>query len=156
VSLPLLRKDFLLEAYQLWEGRVAGADAALLIARAVPPDDLKRLLDAAAEAGLQALVEVHDEAEVERAVGAGAPCIGINNRDLHTFQTSLETTLRLRPRIPPDRLVVSESGLQTPQDVRRVAAAGVDAILVGEALLRAPDPGARLGELLGTPAASQG
>ncbi len=155
VPLPLLRKDFLLEAYQLWEARVAGADAALLIVRALPPDDLKRLLDAAAEASLQAVVEVHDEDDVEQALRAGAPCIGINNRDLQTFRTSLEVTLRLRPRIPPDCVVVSESGLQTPEDLRRVAAAGVDAILVGEALLRAPDPGARLRELLDTSGASQ-
>ncbi len=155
VSLPLLRKDFVLEAYQLWEARVAGADAALLIVRALPPDDLKRLLDAAAGAGIQALVEVHDDGEAERAVRAGAPCIGINNRDLQTFRTDLEVSLRLRPRIPPDRVVVSESGLQTREDLQRLAAAGIHAVLVGEALLRAPDPGARLAALLAPPSATQ-
>jgi len=150
--LPLLRKDFVLEAYQLWEARAAGADAALLIVRALPPGDLVRLLDAAAEAGVQALVEVHDAAEADRAVGAGAACIGVNNRDLQTFHASLEVSLRLRPRIPPDRVTVSESGLRTPADLHRVAAAGFDAVLLGEALLRAPDPGAQLASLLVAPA----
>jgi len=146
--LPLLRKDFLVDAYQLWEARVAGADAALLIVRALGPEDLKRFLDTTAEAGLQALVEVHDAAEVERAVRAGATCIGINNRDLQTFRTSLQVSLGLRPLVPPDRVVVSESGLASPEDLRQVAAAGVDAVLVGEVLLRAPDPGAHLAWLL--------
>ena len=146
--LPLLGKDFVVDAYQLWEARVAGADAALLIVRALGPDDLKGLLDGAAAAGLQALVEVHDAAEAERAVRAGAPCIGINNRDLQTFRISLDVSLRLRPLIPPDRVVVSESGLARPEDLRRVAAAGIDAVLLGETLLRAAQPGARLAELL--------
>lgn len=148
VPQPLLRKDFVVEAYQLWEARAAGADAALLIVRALPGDALKRLMDAAAEAGIQTLVEVHDGPEAERAVRAGAPCIGVNNRDLQTFRTSLEVSLTLRPQIPPDRAAVSESGLRTPDDLRRVAAAGFDAVLVGESLLRAPDPGARLAALL--------
>lgn len=152
--LPLLRKDFVVEAYQLWEARAAGADAALLIVRALLPDDLKRLLDAAAEARVQTLVEVHDAAEADRAVGAGAACIGVNNRDLQTFHTSLDVSLRLRPRIPPDRVTVSESGLRVPADLRRVAAAGFDAALLGEALLRAPDPGAHLASLLAPPAAA--
>jgi indole-3-glycerol phosphate synthase len=146
--LPLLRKDFVVDTYQLWEARAAGADAALLIVRALPPDELKRLLDAAAEAGVQTLVEVHDGDEADRAVGAGAACIGVNNRDLQTFHTSLDVSLRLRPRIPPDRLTVSESGLRAPADLRRVATAGFDAVLLGEALLRAPDPGAHLASLL--------
>ncbi len=154
--LPVLRKDFVVDPYQLWEARAGGADAALLIVRALAPDDLKRLLDGAAEAGIQALVEVHDAAEVERAVRAGAQCIGINNRDLQTFRTSLEVTVGLRPLVPPDRVVVSESGLATADDLRRVAAAAVDAVLMGEALLRAPDPGGHLAALLaaaGAPAA---
>ncbi len=151
--LPLLRKDFVVDPYQMWEARAAGADATLLIVRALGPDDLKRLLDGGAEAGLQALVEVHDAAEVDRAVRAGASCIGINNRDLQTFRTGLEVTLRLRPLVPPERVVVSESGLASPEDLRRVAAAGIDAVLVGEALLRAQDPGAHLAWLLAAAAA---
>jgi len=156
VPVPLLRKDFTLDEYQLWEARAAGADAVLLIVGILAPGHLRDLLAAAAGLGLAALVEVHTAAELEVALGVGARLLGINNRDLRTFETRLETTLELAPRVPPGPIVVSESGIATPEDVRRVVAAGAHAVLVGEALVRAPDPGARLRELraAGRPAAA--
>lgn len=147
VPLPLLRKDFTLEEYQVWEARAAGADAVLLIVAILEPGQLRDLLGAAEALGLAALVECHTAAEVERALAVGARLIGLNNRDLHTFETRLETTLELAPRIPPGPVVVSESGFFTGDEVRRAVAAGVHAVLVGEALVRARDLGQLMAEL---------
>ncbi len=144
--IPILRKDFILEPYQVYESRVMGADAILLIVAAV--DDLSELLGVARDVGLHCLVEVHDEYEVQQAAAAGAKIIGVNNRDLRTFDTDLETTERLRPEIPPGVILVSESGIKTPADVRRLTGARVDAILVGESLVRSPDSGAALQVLI--------
>jgi indole-3-glycerol phosphate synthase len=147
VELPLLRKDFLIDEYQVWEARAAGADAILLIVSILEPALLRALMRAAKGAGLAALVEVHEPDELDVALSAGASVIGINNRNLKTFETTLETTLRLLPLVPPGPVVVSESGMVTADDVRRVVAAGAHAVLVGEALVRAPDVGARVREL---------
>lgn len=147
--LPVLRKDFVCEAGQLHETRQAGADAVLLIARILSAAQLRDYLALARELGLAALVEVHDAPELERALDCGAAIIGVNNRDLRTQRLSLETALRLRPQIPAGRIAVAESGIRSRQDVRRLAEAGYDAILVGQALLQAPDPGLKLAELLG-------
>ena len=146
---PLLRKDFILEAYQVYESRAYQADAVLLIAAALTNQELCDLLALSKRLGLQCLVEVHTVEEAHQAVASGAQVIGINNRDLHTFKTSLETTGQVRPHIPADRVVVSESGIATRQDVQRLAGWGVNALLIGEALVTAPDPGAKLRELLG-------
>ncbi|GBC99551.1 Indole-3-glycerol phosphate synthase [bacterium HR17] len=146
---PLLRKDFLIDAYQLFEARVYGADAVLLIVAALTPAQLHELLSLTRELGMDALVEVHTETELETALNAGATLIGINNRDLTTFAVDLTTTLRLRPLIPDGCVVVSESGIETPEQVRRLADAGVDAILVGETLIRSDDPVAKAKALLG-------
>ncbi len=148
VNLPILRKDFIIDTYQLWEARAAGADAVLLIAAALPMGDLARLLKATHQLAMTALVEVHDRAELERVLELDAKVIGINNRDLKTFNVSLETTLELRPLIPQGKVVVSESGIHSPADVRRLRDAGVNAILVGEALVTSPDPAGKIGELL--------
>ena len=147
VGAPLLRKDFTLEEYQLWESRAAGADAVLLIVAILPPPLLRDLLAAAKGLGLAALVECHTAAELDAALAAGSRVVGINNRDLTTFETRLETTLELAPLIPPGPIVVSESGFFTAADVRRVVAAGVHAVLVGEGLVRAPDVAAKVREL---------
>lgn len=147
VTLPLLRKDFTLEEYQLWEARAAGADAVLLIVSILDPTALRDLIRAAASVGLAALVEAHTAHEVDVALGAGARILGINNRDLRTFETRIETTLELLPGVPPGPIVVSESGFATGADVRRVVAAGAHAVLVGETLVRATDRGAKLREL---------
>jgi indole-3-glycerol phosphate synthase len=147
VDTPILRKDFTLDEYQLWEARAAGADAVLLIVAILEPARLRDLAAAAKGLGLAALVEVHTEAELETALGAAPRIIGINNRDLATFETRLETTLALLPRIPPGPIVVSESGFFTGRDVRRVIDAGAHAVLVGEGLVRAADAGAKVREL---------
>jgi indole-3-glycerol phosphate synthase len=147
VTVPVLRKDFTLDEYQLWEARAAGADAVLLIVSILDPAVLRDLLAAAKGVGVAALVECHTAPEIDVAVAAGSRIIGINNRDLHTFETHLTTTLELLPAIPPGPLVVSESGFFTAADVRQVVAAGAHAVLVGEALMRAEDPGATLREL---------
>ncbi len=149
VALPLLRKDFILDRYQLLEARLAGADAVLLVAECLPGPELPRLLDAAHELGMEALVELYDSENLPRVVESGAPLIGINNRNLRTFMTRLEHTLELAPRVPPDRCLVSESGIRTRHDVERLGAAGVRAVLVGETLMRADDVGRRLDELRG-------
>jgi indole-3-glycerol phosphate synthase len=149
VPLPVLRKDFILDRYQLLEARAAGADAVLLIAEILPGDRLRALFNEATALGLHVLVELHDAEQLERVVDCGATLIGINNRDLRTFQTTLEHTLRLLPHIPPGRLVVSESGIRTNADLCRLEAAGVKAVLVGESLMRAPDIGAALDSLRG-------
>ncbi|HMM48943.1 MAG TPA: indole-3-glycerol-phosphate synthase, partial [Miltoncostaeaceae bacterium] len=139
-DLPLLRKDFLVDEYQLLEARVAGADATLLIVAALEPARLADLIAVASDLGMDALVEVHDEQEVEVAVEAGAEGIGINNRNLHSLEVNLETTYRLLADVPAGTVVVAESGISTRADVRDLEEAGVDAILVGEALMSADDP----------------
>jgi indole-3-glycerol phosphate synthase len=151
VSLPLLRKDFVVDCYQIDEARLAGADAVLLIAAAMPSDnpaaELRRLRLRAEELGLDALVEVHDDREFDIAVECGADFIGVNNRDLGTFEVGLEISERLAGRAPDGVVVVAESGIFTANDVARLEPAGVDAFLVGEALMREPDPGLALREL---------
>ena len=134
---PVLRKDFIYDPYQIVEARVAGADALLLIVAVLGDNELRSLLAETRRYGMEALVEVHDEEEVERALQAGAQVIGVNNRDLRTFDVDLATTERLRPLIPSNRVLVSESGIHGPDDVRRLAAMGVDAMLVGESLVTA-------------------
>jgi indole-3-glycerol phosphate synthase len=155
VDLPVLRKEFIVEEYQLWEARAAGADAVLLIAAALPPEALRDLYHAAKGVGLGALVEAHTAAELDLALGLGAPVIGINNRDLRDLSVSLRPSLELLPRVPPGPVAVAESGIHTAADVRAVVAAGAHAVLVGEALVRAADVGAKLRELMleGAPAA---
>lgn len=147
-GLPLLRKDFIIHPAQIFEA-VGRADAVLLIVAALTPAELGEFLRLAAACGLDALVETHDRAEVEIALEQGAGVIGINNRDLHTFTVDLDTTLALRPAIPTGRLVVSESGIRTLDDVRRLADAGVDAVLVGEALMARADIEGAVHELMG-------
>jgi indole-3-glycerol phosphate synthase len=149
VRVPVLRKDFVVDPYQVYEARGLGADAVLLIAAILPLAALRDLAALAAELDLAALVEVHTEAEVETALGAGARLIGINNRDLDTLETSLEPSRRLRPRIPGTATVVAESGIERRQDVEEMERLGMHAVLVGTALMRAPDPAARVRELLG-------
>jgi len=146
--LPTLRKDFIVDAYQIWEAALAGADAILLIVAALSDAELRALMGTAAEAGLEALVEVHDRSELERALEAGARLVGVNNRDLSTMQVSLTTSLELGPVIPDAVVAVAESGIRSGADVRALRAAGFDAFLVGEHLMRAPDPGVALAELL--------
>jgi len=145
---PVLRKDFLFDAYHLFEARVYGADAVLLIAAILSPELLAELLALAGTLGLECLVEVHDERELERALATDAQIIGINNRDLRTFEVDLALTERLRPLIPDDRVVVAESGVDTRADVERLRALGVHAVLIGEALVTAEDAAAKIGELL--------
>jgi len=147
--LPLLRKDFLFEPYQVAEARAWGADCILVILAAVNDAEARALVDAARAFALDILVEVHDEAELDRALHLGADMIGINNRDLKTFVTDLGVTLRLAPRIPKDILVVAESGLSTPDDLARLAAAGVTTVLIGESLMREADVAAATRRLLG-------
>ena len=147
VGVPLLRKDFTIDEWQLWESRAAGADAVLLIVSILTPSLLADLLAAAKGLGLAALVECHTAAEVDVALGAGTRILGINNRNLATFQTRIETTLDLLPLIPPGPIVVSESGFFTGDQVRRVVAAGARAILVGEGLVKAEDTAAKIREL---------
>jgi indole-3-glycerol phosphate synthase len=149
VELPLLRKDFLIDDYQVVEARVAGADAILLIAEILDDTSLKRLLERARHLGMSALVEFHDEVNLPRVLASGADLIGINNRNLRDFSTDLEHTLRLRDRIPPEVVLVSESGIRSRRDVERLEAAGVAAILVGESLMRATDIGLAVDQLLG-------
>ncbi len=148
-DLPLLRKDFVVDPYQIDEARVAGADAVLLIVSALDPASLERFLGHARGLGLEALVEVHDESELEVAAAAGAELVGINNRDLRSFETDLAVTERLAPRAPEGALVVAESGIATAEDVLRLEKAGARAFLVGESLMREPDLGAALGRLRG-------
>ncbi|MCL4226059.1 MAG: indole-3-glycerol phosphate synthase TrpC [Myxococcales bacterium] len=147
VTVPLLRKDFLVDAYQVVEARAAGADAVLLIVAALDDGRLAELLAVAAAFGMDALVEVHDEAEAGRAVAAGARLIGVNHRDLRTFELDLGLTGRLAPTLPAGTVLVAESGIRTPADVAGLAAAGAHAILVGETLMRAPRPGDELRRL---------
>jgi indole-3-glycerol phosphate synthase len=145
--LPVLRKDFTLDPYQVFEARAAGADCILLIVAALEPNAMGELEEVAREAGLAVLVEVHDAAELELALRLKTPLIGINNRNLRTFETHLETTLDLLERIPSERLVVTESGILEPEHVQRMRERRVGAFLVGEAFMRAEDPGAELERL---------
>ncbi|HSW52646.1 MAG TPA: indole-3-glycerol phosphate synthase TrpC [Sulfuricaulis sp.] len=154
-GLPVLRKDFTIDAYQVYEARIIGADAILLIVAALDDTQLRELAELAAELGMDVLVEVHDAVELERALELPAPLIGINNRDLRTFHTSLETTLDLLEKIPAGRVVVTESGIHAPADVARMRARGVNVFLVGEAFMKADDPGMKLQELFETPMQQQ-
>ncbi len=151
VRLPLLRKDFIIDEYQIVESRTGGADAVLLIAALLERNKLEAFLKIAGQLGLDCLVEVHTEAELGKVLDTPATLLGINNRDLHTFETDLETTLRLRPLIPDDRTDISESGDESRADVRRLEDAGVDAVLVGEALVKSEDIGKKIKELMGRP-----
>jgi len=149
VSLPVLQKDFIIDPYQVYEARAAPADAILLIVAALCREELTEFMALAEELGMASLVEVHTSEELDVALEVGAKVIGINNRNLQTFETKLETTLELAPKIPSDRILVSESGIFTRADVERLMGAGVDAILVGESLMRETDPGVKVRELLG-------
>ncbi len=150
ISLPVMRKDFLFDEYQILESRAAGADAVLLIVAALPPQDLRHLLSVSHAVGMAAFVEVHNAEELNEAVDAQARLIGINNRDLHVFRTDLNTSLTLAPLVPKDRLVISESGIKTRGDMVKLAEAGIRGALVGEAFMRSADVGAKVRELLGT------
>ncbi len=149
VELPLLRKDFILERYQLLEARLAGADAVLLIAEILGPQELPQLWRQTQELGLQALVELYDGSNLQRVLDSGARLIGINNRDLRTFVTRLEHTLELAQLVPKDCCLVSESGIRSRADMLRLQAAGIQAVLIGETFMRAPDIGGKLDELRG-------
>lgn len=148
IRLPLLRKDFLWDRYQIYESRAYGADSLLLIVAVLTLPKLKELLELSHELKMECLVEVHDKAEVEIALSSGARIIGINNRDLRTFNVDLDATRQLRPLIPPDRIVVSESGIKNRSDMENLAEWGVDAALIGESLMSAPDIAAKMKELL--------
>ncbi|AKS41037.1 indole-3-glycerol phosphate synthase TrpC [Wenzhouxiangella marina] len=148
-GLPVLRKEFIIDPWQVYQTRALGADALLLIVAALDDAQLSELSSLGKELGLSVLVEVHDEEEMARALAVPGDLIGINNRDLHRFVTDLDTTLRLAPSVPDDRLVVSESGIHSNEDVRRLQAGGIGAFLVGESLMRQPEPGAALARLIG-------
>ena len=149
-SLPALRKDFIVDPWQVYESRLLGADAVLLIVAALGDAMLGDLTALAADLDMDALVEVHDREELERALAFGAPLIGVNNRDLRTFHTDVQTTLDLLPHVPADRLLVTESGIAARADVERLRHAGVNAFLIGETFMRAADPGAKLRGLFGS------
>jgi indole-3-glycerol phosphate synthase len=148
-DLPVLRKDFVCDEYPIVEARAYGGDAVLLIVAALPPERLRELIDLTRRLGMEALVEVHDEAELEVALAAGAGVIGVNHRDLRTFEVDLSLTGRLRRLVPEDRILVAESGIHSDADARLVLEAGAQAVLVGEALMRAADPAAKVRELAG-------
>lgn len=148
-ALPVLRKDFVLDPYQVYEARALGADCILLIVAVLEDEMLMELLQLAGHLGMDALVEVHDATEMERALATPASLIGVNNRNLRTFETSLETTIELLPAFPLDRLLVTESGIHSRDDVQLMRNNGVHAFLVGEAFMRADNPGERLAELFG-------
>jgi indole-3-glycerol phosphate synthase len=148
-QLPVLRKDFMVDAYQIYESRSMGADCILLIAACLDDVQMKDFEAIARGLDMAVLVEVHDAAELERALKLKTPLLGINNRNLKTFEVSLDTTLALKSRVPTDRLLITESGIHTRDDVLRMGAAGVNAFLVGEAFMRAPDPGSALAALFG-------
>ena len=147
-GLPVLRKDFVVEDYQVWETRAAGASAILLIAAILKPEALQSLLKFAEQVGLDVLVEVHDEKELEEALWAGASIVGVNNRDLRTFEVDLDTSVRLGALIPEDKLFVAESGIHKKDDIEKLERAGANAFLIGEHLLTASDPGCALEDLL--------
>lgn len=149
VNVPILRKDFLVDHYQVVEARAAGADAVLLIVAALSDEELRGLLEETHRLGMEALVETHDAEEVARAVATGARVIGVNHRDLRTFTMNMNLAAEMRPFIPADRAVVAESGIRTTEDVARLRAAGINAILVGETFMSAQDPSEALRQLLG-------
>lgn len=151
VAPPVLRKDFILDRYQLLEARAAGADAVLLIAEILPGDQLARLLAQTRELGMQALVELYERDNLPRVLDSGARLIGVNNRDLRSFVTRLEHTLEIAPLLPADCCLVSESGIRTRADMQRLEAGGVKAVLIGETFMRAADIGAKMRELRGVP-----
>ena len=153
---PVLRKDFIFDPYQVYEARAAGADALLLIVAILMPEQLWELLALSQRLAMRCLVEVHDEPELDLALAAGAQVIGINNRDLRTFQTDLSVTMNLAPQLPRGRILVSESGINSQDHLRQLAAVGVNAVLVGEALVTAPDLPAKVRELSGSAVASGG
>lgn len=146
-ALPVLRKDFMVDAYQIYEARAIGADAVLLIAACLDDAQMRDFEAIALGLDMAVLVEVHDQAEMERALKLKTPLIGVNNRNLRTFEVSVDTTLALMPQVPPDRLLVTESGIGTRADVRKLRDAGVHAFLVGEAFMRADEPGLALADL---------
>jgi indole-3-glycerol phosphate synthase len=148
-DLPVLRKDFMVDPYQIYESRAVGADCVLLIAACLEDAQMAELEAIARSLDMAVLVEVHDAAELERALKLRTPLLGINNRNLRTFEVTLQTTLDLLPRVPGDRLVITESGIQSKDDVRKMREAGVHAFLVGEAFMRADDPGSALAGLFG-------
>jgi indole-3-glycerol phosphate synthase len=148
VSLPVIRKDFIIDESQIFEARIAGADAILLIVALLDVQTLRSFQAVAKGLGMASLVEVHDKDEMEKAIESGAEIIGINNRDLQTFKVDIGTTFRLVPLIPPGKTIVSESGISTSDDLKRLADANVDAALIGETFMRAPDPGEKLRELI--------
>jgi indole-3-glycerol phosphate synthase len=155
ITAPVLRKDFIFDSWQVWESRANDADSFLLIVAALDDLLLRELMSLGHELGMEPLVEVHTTAELERAMAAGARIIGVNNRDLRTLDVRLETSLKLIELIPEDRIAVAESGLSTHADLVRLRGAGFDAFLVGEHLMRADDPAAALGDLLGTASAAE-
>jgi len=146
-DLPVIRKDFIVDEYQIYQARAMGADAVLLIAAALMPKQMQTFETLAQSLGMAVLVEVHDEAELNLALQLSTPLIGVNNRNLHTFEVSLKTTLSLLPRIPADRIVITESGIVTEEDVRLMRNNNVNTFLVGEAFMRAGDPGAELARM---------
>jgi indole-3-glycerol phosphate synthase len=146
--IPLLRKDFITDHYQVFEARANGADSILLIVAILKPEKLSELLQLSHQLGMMSLVEVHNASELDIAVKSNAKIIGINNRDLNTFKVDLQTTARLRPLIPPDRIVVSESGIKSRQDMKKLKEWGINAALIGEALMTAPDIAVKMKELL--------
>jgi indole-3-glycerol phosphate synthase len=148
-QLPVLRKDFMVDSYQIYESRSMGADAVLLIAACLDDAQMKDMESIALSLDMAVLVEVHDQAELERALKLRTPLIGINNRNLKTFEVSLDTTLTLRSQVPADRILVTESGIHTRDDVLRMGAAGISTFLVGEAFMRVPEPGEALAALFG-------
>ena len=150
IDLPLLRKDFVIDAYQIYETRFLGGDALLLIASLLEQGQLQEYIDLSTTLGLAPLVEVHTTEDLDKALAAGAEIIGINNRDLKTFSTDIKTTLELAPLIPSDRIVVTESGINTREDIEQLMEAGIHCFLIGEALMRAEDIGGKLRELLET------
>ena len=149
VSLPVLRKEFIIDPWQIHETRAIGADALLLIAAILGENELREYRELAASLGLASLVEVHDRRELEKALSSGAEIIGINNRDLRTFTTDIGTSLALAPLVPADRIIVSESGIRSRAEIEILMQAGIRAFLIGEALVAAPDSGAKLREFLG-------
>lgn len=146
-SLPVIRKDFIIDPYQVVEARVIGADCILLIAACLEDEQMRSLAELANSLGMDVLIEVHDEEELQRSLPLNQPLVGINNRNLRTFEVSLETTLRMLEQIPADRIVVTESGIHTPDDVKLMRDNKVNAFLVGEAFMRAEEPGEKLAEL---------